>query len=168
VGSTVITVVIAGPILVLEAGHSHVHTVHVLANLIVVVALPLVAGSIVRRVRPLRRRGRRTALTIATACVAGLVALVAAEIHFTVGYVAVAGALLLFLLGSALIGRILGWSSPAAAVASILLTTSMRDFAIAAALAAAAFGPTAAGPLGLYGVLVLLWGTGAAGWLRRR
>ena len=50
---------------------------------------------------------------------------------------------------------------------ALLLTTSMRDFAIAAGLAAAAFGAAAA-PLGLYGILVLVWGTAAAGALRRR
>jgi hypothetical protein len=50
----------------------------------------------------------------------------------------------------------------------MLLTASMRDFAIAAGLAAAAFGAKAAAPLGLYGILVLVWGTGAAGTLRRR
>jgi predicted Na+-dependent transporter len=50
----------------------------------------------------------------------------------------------------------------------LLLTTSMRDFAIAAGLAAAAFGPAAAAPLGLYGILVLVWGTAAAGLLRQR
>jgi hypothetical protein len=44
----------------------------------------------------------------------------------------------------------------------------MRDFAIAAGLADAAFGPAAAAPLGLYGILVLAWGTAAAGFLRRR
>jgi predicted Na+-dependent transporter len=80
----------------------------------------------------------------------------------------VASALLLFLAGSIVIGRLLGRASPTPAASSILLTTSMRDFAIAAGLATAAFGTAAAAPLGLYGVLVLLWGTGAAGWLRRR
>ena len=45
---------------------------------------------------------------------------------------------------------------------------SMRDFAIAAGLAAAAFGPAAAAPLGLYGVAVLVWGTAVAGVLRQR
>jgi hypothetical protein len=44
----------------------------------------------------------------------------------------------------------------------------MRDFAIAAGLAAAAFGPAAAAPLGLYGILVLVWGTAMAGVLRQR
>ena len=44
----------------------------------------------------------------------------------------------------------------------------MRDFAIAAGLAAAAFGPAAAAPLGLYAgrVAVLVWGTAVAGVLR--
>jgi predicted Na+-dependent transporter len=51
---------------------------------------------------------------------------------------------------------------------AILLTTSMRDFAIAAALAAAAFGPSAAAPLGVYGMAVLIWGTGSAGFMRAR
>jgi hypothetical protein len=42
------------------------------------------------------------------------------------------------------------------------------DFAIAAALAAAVFGPAAAARLGLYGILVLIWGTAAVGLLRKR
>jgi hypothetical protein len=44
----------------------------------------------------------------------------------------------------------------------------MRDFTIAASLATAAFGTCAAAPLGLYGIIVLVWGTAAAGALRRR
>jgi predicted Na+-dependent transporter len=50
---------------------------------------------------------------------------------------------------------------------ALLLTTSMRDFAIAAALATAAFGPAAAAPLGIYGITVPIWGTGSAGFMRR-
>jgi hypothetical protein len=44
----------------------------------------------------------------------------------------------------------------------------MRDFAVAAGIAAAAFGPAAAAPLGAYGVLVLLAGSLAAITARRR
>ena len=40
---------------------------------------------------------------------------------------------------------------------SLLLTTSMRDFAIAAGLATAAFGSAAAAPISLYAMLVLTW-----------
>ena len=50
----------------------------------------------------------------------------------------------------------------------MLLTTSMRDFAIAAGIASSAFGSDAAAPLGLYGIVVLVWGTAVAGLLRRR
>ena len=42
------------------------------------------------------------------------------------------------------------------------------EAAIAAGLAAAAFRTAAAAPLGLYGILVLVWGTVAAGFLRQR
>lgn len=45
---------------------------------------------------------------------------------------------------------------------------SMRDFAVAAAIATVAFGPRAAAGLGLYGVIVLVWGTGIAGLDGRR
>jgi predicted Na+-dependent transporter len=168
IGSTVVTVGIAGPILALEVGHDSVHPGPIIVNLVLVVALPLLIGLAVGAVRPLGGRAERVALKVAIVSVAALVALVAAEIHFTAGYVAVAGSLMLFWVASIVIGRLLGWSLAGPTASSILLTTSMRDFAIAAGLATAAFGASAAAPLGLYGVLVLLWGTGAAGRLRQR
>ena len=113
-------------------------------------------------------RAQRIASHVALAAVAALVALIAAEVHFSAGYAAVAAALVVFLLASVVVGRLLGLRAPRPVAAALLLTTSMRDFAIAAGLAAAAFGPAAAAPLGLYGILVLVWGTAAAGALRRR
>jgi predicted Na+-dependent transporter len=113
-------------------------------------------------------RAQRAASHVALAAVAALVALIAAEVHFSAGYTAVAAALVVFLLASAAVGRLLGLRAPRPVAAALLLTTSMRDFAIAAGLAAAAFGPPAAAPLGLYGILVLVWGTAVAGVLRRR
>jgi predicted Na+-dependent transporter len=168
IGSTIVTVVIAGPILAIEAGYASVHPTHIVVNLVLVVALPLAAGLAARAIWPLGYREERIALTAATISVAVLVALIAAEIHFSDRYVAVAGSLVLFLVASIVIGGLVGWSLPKSSSTSILLTTSMRDFAIAAGLATAAFGASSAAPLGLYGVLVLLWGTGAAGWLRGR
>ena len=111
-------------------------------------------------------RAQRIASHVALAAVAALVALIAAEVHFSAGYAAVAAALVVFLLASVVVGRLLGLRAPRPVAAALLLTTSMRDFAIAAGLAAAAFGPAAAAPLGLYGILVLVWGTAAAGALR--
>jgi predicted Na+-dependent transporter len=187
IGSTLATVMLAAPLLTLEAGHASFSPAGVIANLVVVVALPLAAGIALRCLVPVTARflaadsAQRAASRTAIAAVAALVALVAAEVRLSASYGAVAAALALFLAGSAVVGRLLGGAWPARPAAAgrlpgarslgptgaaLLLTTSMRDFAIAAALAAAAFGPAAAAPLGLYGVAVLIWGTAAAGTLR--
>ncbi len=50
---------------------------------------------------------------------------------------------------------------------TIPLVLGTRDFAVAAALAAKAFGPPAAAVAGVYGVLMLIAGAAAAGLLRR-
>jgi predicted Na+-dependent transporter len=196
IGSTVAAVALAGPILALEAGRAGFPAGGVVVSLALVVALPLAAGIALRATvsaaaRALAARGsashrtaagagsaaaglgwtaraERAASRTAIAAVAALVALVAAEVRLTADYAAVAGALLVFLLASAVAGRFLGLGTPRPTAAALLLTTSMRDFAIAAGLATAAFGPSAAAPLGLYGILVLVWGTAAAGALRRR
>jgi predicted Na+-dependent transporter len=174
IGSTLASVFLAGPILTLEAGHAGFSPGGVIENLAIVVALPLAAGIAMRSWVPATARAlatdkaETTASRAALAAVAALVALVAAEVHLAVSYLAVAGALILFLAASALIGRVLGTGSAKPAASALLLTTSMRDFAIAAALATAAFGPTAAAPLGLYGIAVLIWGTACAGLLRNR
>lgn len=168
IGSTVTTVLLAGPILTLEAGHADVSPGGIIANLALVVALPLVAGITVRaKVPPAARAGQPAART-AMIAVAALVALIAAEVHLSAGYLSVVLALVVFLAGSAALGRLLGFGASRPARAALLLTTSMRDFAIAAGVAAAAFGTAAAAPLGLYGILVLVWGTAAAGILRQR
>jgi predicted Na+-dependent transporter len=174
IGSTIATVLLAAPILTLEAGRASFSPAGVIANLAVVVALPLAAGITLRCCIPATARflatdaAQRAAARTALAAVAALVALVAAEVRLSASYGAVAAALALFLAVSAIVGRLLGARSPRPVGAALLLTTSMRDFAIAAALAAAAFGPAAAAPLGLYGVAVLVWGTAVAGALRAR
>ncbi len=168
IGSTVTAVAVAGPILTLEAGHASVHPGHIIVSLAVVVALPLAAGVLLRARTPLPPRAGRAAAATAVLAVAALVALIAAEVHLSAGYLAVALALAAFLAGSALLGRLLGAGLRRPSAVALLLTTSMRDFAIAAGLATAAFGPAASAPLGLYGILVLVWGTAAAGVLRKR
>jgi predicted Na+-dependent transporter len=105
--------------------------------------------------------------TTSTFTVAALVALVASEVHLSTRYVSVFMAIVLFVLVSTVVGRLIGLGGSRPATKALLLTTSMRDFAIAAALATAAFGPTAAAPLGIYGITVLIWGTGSAGFMRR-
>ncbi|HEY6318544.1 MAG TPA: hypothetical protein VI462_11735, partial [Acidimicrobiia bacterium] len=87
-----------------------------------------------------------------------LVWLVASQVRLSSAYVAVAGALVLFLIGSVGLGAVLGWRATPPVATAVLLSTSMRDFAIAAGIAVAAFGVSASAPLALYGVLVLVWG----------
>jgi predicted Na+-dependent transporter len=180
IGSTFTSVAFAGPVLTLEAGHAGVRPGGIIANLALVVALPLAVGIALRAgvlpapwTRAAARalsttRAERVASAIAVFAVAALVALIAAEVRLSARYAAVAGALVLFLAVSALAGRLLGARTGPRAGAALLLTTSMRDFAVAAGLATAAFGPAAAAPLGLYGILVLMWGTAVAGLLRSR
>ena len=186
IGSTLITVLAAGPLLRLEAsgpGSADVRPAGIIVSLALVVALPLAAGMVLRWLAlrwrvPSVSRLPKPASAIAMIMVALLVALTAAEVHLSARYWAVAAALAAFLAGSAVLGWLLGslpgWlpgrlpgiRSERPARAALLLTTSMRDFAIAAGLAATAFGAGAAAPLGLYGILVLAWGTAAAGFLR--
>lgn len=176
IGSTVITVAVAGPVLAAEAGHAGVRPGGIIASLALVVLLPLIVGIALRAqavAPPAARllataRAQRAASATAVFAVAALVALIAAQVRLSPRYAAVGGALAAFIAGSALAGRLLGARSRPPAAAALLLTTSMRDFAVAAGLAAAAFGPAAAAPLGLYGILVLAWGTAVAGLLRQR
>jgi predicted Na+-dependent transporter len=191
IGSTFATVALAGPVLTLEVGRAGFSPGGIIANLALVVALPLAVGLALRAWARTARapaaarvldteRGAAAATRLAMAAVAGLVALVAAEVRLSVAYLAVAAALVLFLIGSALLGQALGARFPRGARfargdgvqrgarAALLLTTSMRDFAIAAGVATAAFGAAAAAPLGLYGIGVLIWGTACAGLLRKR
>ncbi len=171
IGSTLTTVVLAGPILRLEAGAGApgVRPAGIIVTLAAVVALPLAAGIAVRWRLPQAAAARadKPAGQAALVTVALLVALIAAQVHLSAGYLSVGLALVAFLAGSAVLGWLLGLRSGSPARAALLLTTSMRDFAIAAGLAAAAFGASAAAPLGVYGILVLAWGTGVAGLLRR-
>ena len=168
IGSTVATVALSGLILGFEVGSASIDPWHILVNLLLVVAVPLAAGVTLRALVPIGPRVEQAAMTTVTVVVACLVALIAAEIHLSARYFSVVGALVVFLAASACIGVVLGRGARRQVRSATLLTTSMRDFAIAAGLAAAAFGPDAAAPLGLYGILVLVWGTAVAGTLRRR
>ena len=108
IGSTVAAVAVAGPLLSTEAGHADVHPDGIIVNLTLVVALPLVAGILLRWCTPMGNRFDRAATTTATITVAALVAPIAAEVHISTRYLTVAAALALFLAGSAIVGRVLG------------------------------------------------------------
>jgi predicted Na+-dependent transporter len=168
IGSTVLTVSVAGPILGLETPHVAIHPWHIITNLLIVVAAPLCAGIVTRLFVRLPQSAEQLASSVSTFAVAVLVALIAAEVHLSGKYGPVVVAILIFLAVSAVLGHLIGRRQRASTQRGLLLTTSMRDFAIAAGLATAAFGTKAAAPLGLYGIIVLVWGTASAGYLRAR
>jgi len=157
IGSTAVTVAFAGPVLALEAAGS-AKAGHVVVELALIVGLPMLAGLAGRR---LARRSRRlTALLepLAIMAVVMLVALVASQVHLAHHYIGVAAALVCFIAASTAAGVAVGRLMPAPEATAVLLSTAIRDFAIASGIATSAFGAEAAAPLGLYGVLAIGWG----------
>ena len=167
IGSTVLAVGVAAPILALEAGHASVDSVELIVNLTLVVVAPLAIGILLRATRNIGEHRERLTSNTATVAVAALVALIASEVHLSTDYFGVAAASVLFTAGAAGLGWLFSRGADRAIAIPVLLSTSMRDFAIAAAIATAAFGAAAAAPLGLYGIVVIVWGTAVAGVLRR-
>ena len=164
--STLLAAIVAGPTVALLAGGAHVDLGSVIVTLVVVVVVPFAIGLGIReRISP---RGRAGASTMVTAAVTILVWLVASQAHLSDAYVGVVIALALLIVVGAIVGLALGRFLDAPAARSSIFAASMRDFAIASGIATAAFGAAAAAPLGLYGIMVMLWGTGLAGTLRHR
>jgi len=162
--STLVTVLAAGPVLALAGAAATVPAATVpaaalLGTLALVVALPLAAGIGLRaRWAP----GPRSGAAVRLGTVLALLVLlwqVASQIRLDAGYLRVSAALAVFLAGSALLGALLSVRLPAGRGVAVLLPVTMRDFAVAAGIAATAFGPAAAAPLGVYGVFVLVAGT---------
>ncbi len=126
IGSTVAAVAVAGPVLSIGAGPVDVHPGGIIVNLTLVVALPMVVG-LLRSCTPMGNRFDRAATATATVTVAALVALIAAEVHISTSYLTVAAALVVFLTGSAIVGRVLALGAGRPTAVAVLLTTSMRD-----------------------------------------
>jgi predicted Na+-dependent transporter len=167
VGSTAVTVLLAGPILGLLGAHSTTSQLGLLVTLALVVALPLLAGSAMRTLDPLGGREQAPLRIIGLASLLVLLWEVASELHLQVSDARMVAALLLYLACAAGLGWLLGISVTPARRTAILLPTAMRDFAVAAGIAASAFGAPAAAPLGIYGILVLVFGSVAVHVIRR-
>jgi predicted Na+-dependent transporter len=168
VGSTVVTVLLAGPILGLAGAHSTTSQLGLLATLALVVALPLLAGSATRTLDPLGGREQPPLRTIGLVSLLVLLWEVASELHLSVSDARMVAALLLYLACAAGLGWLLGTSATPTRRTAVFLPTAMRDFAVAAGIAASAFGAPAAAPLGIYGILVLVFGSVAVHVIRRR
>ena len=158
VASTVVTVVGAGVALRALGGSAHLDAAALLGHLALIVGAPMVVGLVLRDRVPAVARAETALARCSVVLVALLVWMVASQVRLSGAYYGVAGALVLFLAGSALVGVALGWHATQPVAVALLLSTSMRDFAIAAGITVAAFGAAASAPLALYGVLVLVWG----------
>jgi predicted Na+-dependent transporter len=165
--STIVTVLLAGPILSLAGAHSSASQLSLLVTLALVVALPLAAGAGLRSADPYRGREQPLARVIGTLSLLVLLWQVASQIQVRASEAGIAAALVVYLAGAAGLGVVLARGAPPERRTAIVLTTGMRDFAVAAGIAASAFGAAAAAPLGIYGLLVLIFGSAAA-YLARR
>ena len=160
--STLVAVLAAGPVLALAGAAATVPAASLLGTLALVVALPLAAGI---GLRAAWAPGAQASAAVRIGTIAALLVLlwqVASQIRLDAGYLQVSAALAAFLAGSALLGGLLSVRLPAGRAVAVLLPVGLRDFAVAAGIAATAFGPAAAAPLGVYGVFVLVTGSAIA------
>ena len=158
VTSTLLTVFLAGPILRLLGAHSAMSQVGLLSTLAFVVALPLIAGCALRTLDPFGGRERSLVGILGIASLLMLLWEVASELRLHASDGLIAAALLAYLAGAAVLGWLLALGMPSGRRTAVILPTAMRDFAVAAGIAASAFGIAAAAPLGIYGVMVLVFG----------
>jgi ACR3 family arsenite efflux pump ArsB len=158
IASTLLTVVLAGPILRLLGAHSATSQLGLLATLTLVVALPLLAGCAMRTIDPFGGRERPLIDVAGTASLLVLLWEIASELRLHASDALVAVALLVYLAGAGLLGWLLTLGVSSSRRSAVILPTAMRDFAVAAGIAASAFGIAAAAPLGIYGVMVLVFG----------
>ena len=158
IASTLLTVVLAGPILRLLGAQPATSQLGLLATLTLVVALPLMAGCAMRTIDPFGGRERPLMDVLGTASLLVLLWEIASELRLHASDAVVAVALLVYLAGAGVLGWLLARGVSSTRRSAVILPTAMRDFAVAAGIAASAFGVAAAAPLGIYGVMVLVFG----------
>ena len=166
VGSLVVSAVL-GPVVLSVVAGAEAGTGDLVGTFILVVIVPLIAGLVIRSIAP-RLREAETVLNGAGAvvvCVLVYGALSGAEGDDLGSSVVAAAA---FLAVSGLIAAGVARALPGRDPVSIPMAFALRDFAVAAALAEAAFGSRAASVAGVYGVLMLLSGAVVAGIAGRR
>ena len=164
--STLITVVMAAPILRVLAGAGNVQTGDLVVTMVFIVLLPFALGMIASR-QLATPRTTAQAERVAAVAVAVLVGLVATQLTIDATFARALLSILAVLAGGVSLGWALSRLVPVSERDAVLLSVSMRDFAVASGVAAAAFGAPAAAPLGLYGVVVMIWGSAVASHRRR-
>lgn len=167
-GSLIVSAIL-GPLAVtlLAGSAAHAGATHLLARFALVVLVPLAAGIALRAARP---SVARIDAELASASTLTVVALVYAALSGVGSGGGVGAALLasaIFLFASAAVGLLWWRRAPAASGVPGLFAISLRDFAVAAALAVESFGSAAGTVPGIYGVLMLVLGSVASSRIRR-
>src|SRR5262249_62389828 len=129
-----------------------------LFTLALVVALPLIAGCAMRTLDPFGGRERPLLEILGIASLLVLLWEISSELRLHASDGRIAVALLVFLAGAGVLGWLLARGAPPGQRTAVILPTTMRDFAVAAGIAARAFGIGAAAPLASYRVIVLVLG----------
>jgi BASS family bile acid:Na+ symporter len=170
-GSLVLSALLGPVALGVLAGYAgHGGTGRLLGRFALVVIAPLAAGVALRSARPLTRALRAADAEREGLAAITLAALVYAALSGTAGHGGLGAALLAscaFLAVAAVLAELWRRAAPAPVAVPGALAIAMRDFAVAAALAAQAFGTRAGVVPGVYGVVMLLAGSAAAGRIAR-
>jgi len=167
-GSLIVSA-LAGPLAVklLAGATAHASAAHLLGRFALVVLVPLAIGIAIRAARPSLERIDSEVASASTLTVVALVyaALSGVGSAGDVGAAVLASALFLGASGAA---GLMWWRrAPAASAIPGAFAISLRDFAVAAALAVQAFGASAGTVPGVYGVLMLVLGSIVSGRVRR-
>ena len=155
IGSTLDTVLAAGPILSILGSAATVSSTTLLIKLLLVVALPLTAGITTRHALRPNAAVLSASTALGTLALLTLLWQVASQITLKPSYVSLTLAVLVFLVASTGLGWLLTIRLTPPRRLALTLPVAMRDFAVAAGIATAAFSPAAAAPLSIYGLLVL-------------
>jgi predicted Na+-dependent transporter len=173
VTGSLVLAAIAGPAAIgLLAGHAtRGGSGHLLVRFTLVVIVPLAVGVALRSSNTAARRLRMLDPQrdgVAALAVAALVYAALSGANGAHGLGSALAASVLLLAASAALGALWWRLRPGPTAVPGLLAIPMRDFAVAAALSAQAFGNRAGAVPGVYGVVMLLGGSLAAGVLARR
>jgi predicted Na+-dependent transporter len=167
-GSLVLSALAGPPLLSLLAGGTDVPVGELVGRFALVVLAPLAAGLAARALLPRLRNveGELTGLAAAALVVLVYAAMSGAGEDGRLLSATLASLALLVVCGV----PVAAWmaAAPHELRTTGALVIELRDFAVAAALAAEAFGPPAATVAGVYGVLMLLVGAAATELFRRR
>ena len=110
--STILTVLLAGPILSIAGAHSSASQLGLLVTLALVVALPLVAGSAMRSLDPIGGREQPAVRVLGTASLLVLLWEVASQLQLRASDARVLLALLVYLAGGVVLGWLLAIGAP--------------------------------------------------------